>query len=106
MNPRDWDLAELVDTEAGIVMPHIFIDPEIHRLELERVFARSWLFIAHESEIPKPGDFVARVMGTDNVIAARASDGAIRVMLNACRHRGRRVCLTDMGKTTQFKCPY
>ncbi len=103
---EEWDLAKLVDTEAGTVSPYLFTDPEIHRLELERIFAKSWLFVGHESEIPNPGDFVARVMGTDHVIVSRGTDGAIRVMLNACRHRGRRVCVEDAGKTAQFKCPY
>ena len=34
--------------------------PEVHRAEIERVFAKSWLYVGHESEIPNPGDFVRR----------------------------------------------
>ena len=99
-------LAELVDTEAGLVDPRIFTDLDVYLLELERIFGKAWLFVAHESEIPHPGDFVTRSMGPDRVIVSRGLDGVVRVMLNACRHRGRRVCEEDMGRTAQFKCPY
>jgi len=69
------EIAGLVDVEAGLVSPRIFNDRTIHGLELERIFARSWLFVAHESEIPAPGDFVSRLMGTDGVIVSRGAEG-------------------------------
>lgn len=84
-------LAELVDIDEGVVSPRIFVDRDIYELEMERVYARQWLYLAHQSEVPKPGDFVTRSMGEDPVIVARGTDGAIRVLLNVCRHRGRRV---------------
>jgi len=97
---------DLVRTEEGVVSPQIFTDPEINRLEMERVFTRSWLYVAHESEIPHPGDFVTRYMGADPVVVWRGQDGKVRVFLNVCRHRGRRVCSEDLGKASHFKCPY
>ena len=60
--------ADLVRPKEGVVNSQIFTDPEIHRLEMERIFTRSWLYVAHESEIPQPGDFVTRTMGDDPVI--------------------------------------
>lgn len=99
-------LAELVDVDEGVVSPRIFVDRDIYELEMERVYARQWLYLAHESEVPKPGDFVTRSMGEDPVIVARGTDGAIRVLLNVCRHRGRRVCGADVGRAAQFTCPY
>jgi len=100
------DLPKLVDAENGTVSPSIFTDWEIYKLELERVFNRSWLFVAHESEIPRPGDFVTRRMGSERVIVSRGTDGEVHVMLNACRHRLRPVCLEDAGQTAHFGCPY
>jgi len=99
-------LSNLVRTEEGVISSRIFTDPEINRLEMERIFTRSWLYVAHESEIPRPGDFVTRPMGDDSVIVWRGQDGAVRVFLNVCRHRGMRVCPLDSGKAAQFRCSY
>lgn len=95
-----------VRPDRGEIPAFIFADPEIHRLEQERIFARCWLFVAHESEIPSPGDYVTRFMGEQPVIVARGEDGSVRVLLNSCRHRGMRICRADLGNTSHFRCPY
>jgi len=53
------------DLERGVLPLTIYNNPEIHRLELRGIFARSWIFVAHESEIPSPGDYVQRYIGHD-----------------------------------------
>jgi phenylpropionate dioxygenase-like ring-hydroxylating dioxygenase large terminal subunit len=97
---------QLVDAAAGLVSARVFTDPAVYELEQERIFGQTWLFVAHDTEIPHPGDYVTRVMGEDPVIVARGADGIVRVLLNACRHRGRQVCAEDRGRTTQWMCPY
>jgi phenylpropionate dioxygenase-like ring-hydroxylating dioxygenase large terminal subunit len=81
-------------------------DPLVFDQELRYVFGDSWLFVGHESEIPDVGDYVVRNMGDDEVIACRSKDGDIRVMLNACAHRGTQLCRTDRGSATNFRCMY
>ena len=46
------DLGRLVDADNGLISRRIFIEPEIYAQELERIFARCWLFLSHESQIP------------------------------------------------------
>ena len=99
-------LKSLVDVERGIISREIFVSDEIYRQELERVFARAWLFIGHESQIPKPGDYLTSSMGEESVILCRDRAGKIRVFLNSCRHRGMKVCRYDEGNTVEFQCPY
>ena len=83
-----------------------FTDPDIMALEQQRVFEQSWVYAGHESEIPHPGDFVARDVVGRPVILARGSDGVVRVLLNTCRHRGALVCLEKKGNCKTFQCYY
>lgn len=97
---------DLFDERAGIVSPSIFADRDIYKLELERVFSKSWLFIAHETHIPKTGDYFATHMAEDPVVAVRQKDGSVRVFMNQCRHRGMKICRTDGGNAKAFTCTH
>ena len=99
-------LKGLVRMDEGLLSPSVFVDPELYKLEQERVFGKAWLFVGHESEVPQPGDFVSRAMGEDPVVVWRGQDGKVRVFVNVCRHRGRKVCGEDVGCAAQFRCPY
>ncbi|MEC7488391.1 MAG: aromatic ring-hydroxylating dioxygenase subunit alpha [Pseudomonadota bacterium] len=93
-------------SDDGLISRRIFFDPEIYRDELTQVFAKVWLFMGHESQLPNPGDYFTNYMGEDPVIVWRDTTGKIRVFLNSCRHRGMRVCRTDVGNSKQFTCPF
>src|SRR5271156_273432 len=99
-------LRELVDFDKREVSMRVLSDPEIYRLELKRIFARSWGLVAHESEIPAAGDFVLRSIGADPVIVTRDAAGKVNVLLNVCSHRGMEICWADEGNAPTFKCPY
>jgi phenylpropionate dioxygenase-like ring-hydroxylating dioxygenase large terminal subunit len=92
--------------DQGSVPATIFGDPTIYELELERVFTRAWVFLAHESEIPANGDYVVRRIGEDPFVVIRDEHGIIRVLFDACRHRGVQICRSDAGNTSHFRCPY
>ena len=98
------ELAEGID--AGRVPASIFGNEWVYREELRRIFGRCWVYLAHTSEVPNPGDFVTRKIGGDDFIATRDENGEIHALLNACKHRGVQVCRADRGNTLQFKCMY
>lgn len=100
------ETSDLIDADFGVIDRKIFWDEAIYQNELERIFARSWLFVAHESQLPTPGAFVTTYMGEDSVIVARADDQTINVFLNSCPHRGNRVCFADSGQGRAFTCNY
>jgi phenylpropionate dioxygenase-like ring-hydroxylating dioxygenase large terminal subunit len=99
-------LDALVDTGHGTVSREVFVNENILEQELEMIFARTWLLVAHECQIPKPNDYVVSRMGKDSVIVTRDRQGQIHVLLNSCRHRGMKVCRYDQGNTRAFTCPY
>ncbi|MGC2414223.1 MAG: aromatic ring-hydroxylating dioxygenase subunit alpha [Stellaceae bacterium] len=96
----------LVDLSTGRISREIFVNEEIYAEEQEKIFARSWLFIGHESQIPNPGDYFVSRMGEESVLLTRDRAGEVHVFLNSCRHRGMKVCRYDDGNTTVFTCPY
>jgi 3-phenylpropionate/trans-cinnamate dioxygenase alpha subunit len=100
------DIKSLVDPEGGLINRCIFADREIYEIERERLFARCWLYLGHESEIPNPGDFVTAYMGEEPVILWRDLRGGLRAFLNLCRHRGNRVCRADRGNAKVLTCSY
>jgi phenylpropionate dioxygenase-like ring-hydroxylating dioxygenase large terminal subunit len=100
------DVNHLVDVENGLISRRIFIEQQIYEQELEQIFARCWLFLCHESQIPQAGDFFSTSMGEDPVLVVRDSQGQVHAFLNVCRHRGNRLCRADMGNAATFTCAY
>ena len=52
----------MADADNGLISRRIFIEAALYRQELERIIARCWLFLDHESQIPHPGDFFTTCM--------------------------------------------
>lgn len=100
------NLGDMVDATRGTVAAEIFVNRDIYEEELTKVFPRSWLYLAHESQFKASGDFMTTYMGEDSVIVVKRSDGKIGALLNSCPHRGASVCKADLGNASSFVCPY
>lgn len=96
----------IFDKDAGTIEASAYVDPDIYQLELDTIFRRSWLFLAHETQIRDAGDFLSTYMGEDPVVVVRQKDGGVKAFLNQCRHRGMRLCRSDAGKAKNFTCVY
>jgi len=66
---------DLIDIKMHEVSLRVMNDPELHKIEMERIFGKTWLLLGHETEIPKSGYFVVRGMGEDQLIVARDRKG-------------------------------
>jgi ethylbenzene dioxygenase alpha subunit len=100
------ELRALVDVQQGWIDRSIFWDQKIYEMEMERIFARCWIFVAHDSQLPNVGDFVTTYVGEDAVIVARARDGQVHAFINSCSHRGNRVCFAETGNARRFTCNF
>ena len=98
------DLAELVREDR--VHSRVYTDPAIFAWERERLFARVWLYLCHESQIRAAGDFVKAALAGVPVLAVRQQDGRIAALINRCAHRGAEVCQHESGRALRFRCPY
>jgi phenylpropionate dioxygenase-like ring-hydroxylating dioxygenase large terminal subunit len=106
MESTPRSLADLVAPDGSSVDRRVFADQEVYAAELERIFARSWLYLAHESQLAAAGDFLTTTMGETPVIVARLPDGGFHASVNSCSHRGLPVCRADAGNARGFVCPY
>jgi phenylpropionate dioxygenase-like ring-hydroxylating dioxygenase large terminal subunit len=97
---------ELVRADEGVVSREIFASQELFQQEQERIFSRAWLFVGHESLVPKGDDYFVSRMGTESVILTRDRQNRIHVLLNSCAHRGMKLCRYDSGNSRAFSCPY
>ncbi len=92
--------------EADRVHGSLYTDEAVFAAELERIWARTWVFVGHVSEVPNANDYVVRTVGREPVIMTRDRDGGIQLLLNRCTHRANQVCDFEHGNATTFRCPY
>ena len=83
-----------------------YMDREVFEAEIRNIFERTWVYVAHESEIPDVGDYKTSIIGRQPIIVSRHEDGQVYVLLNRCRHRGAVVCREELGHSNYFRCPY
>ncbi|MFN3937864.1 MAG: aromatic ring-hydroxylating dioxygenase subunit alpha [Gemmobacter sp.] len=85
----------------------LYISPDIWRLEMRHLFANTWVYVGHDSQVPKPGDYYTTQVGDQPVILVRHSDGEVRVLYNRCPHKGTKIVIDRSGNTGKFfRCPY
>ncbi|MCX2562588.1 aromatic ring-hydroxylating oxygenase subunit alpha [Acetobacter thailandicus] len=84
----------------------IYNNAALYDMEMDSIFKRNWIWVAHRSDLPEPGSFITTFIGQHPVIVSRDRKGELHVLLNRCRHRGATVCEHKSGKTASFVCPY
>jgi phenylpropionate dioxygenase-like ring-hydroxylating dioxygenase large terminal subunit len=102
--PSTEHVARLVQPDR--VHRSVYTDPALFEREMTHLFGRAWLLLGHESQVKTPGRFFTTRMGREPVIVVRTEDGAVRVLVNRCTHRGAAVCSETHGEAKPFVCPY
>lgn len=97
-------LAADVGATLAVVDAGQYTSAEAFEAEREKIFRRSWLMVARDSEVPNPGDFIKRTihpLDTDALIV-RGKDGLVRAFYNVCAHRGAELVRECEGRTNLF----
>ena len=84
----------------------VYTSAALFQREMYHIFANTWVFVGHESEIPAAGDFVTRHVGGRPVIITRDVHNDVHILFNRCAHRGATVCREHKGRRKVFVCPY
>jgi Rieske 2Fe-2S family protein len=79
---------------------------EQFRLDLEMIWYRDWLFVGHDCEVARPGDYMTVQVGEYPLLIVRDRDHSLRAFHNSCRHRGSRICSSEHGNAARLVCPY
>lgn len=93
-------------TQADKVQPTLYTDEQIYQEEMEKIFNQTWVWVAHESEVPNKGSFKTARLGRHSVIVSRDRKMQLHVFVNRCRHRGAAVCEKKKGTARSHVCPY
>ena len=96
------------DPENGIFRARrdMFSDEDLVELEMKHIFEGNWIYMAHESQIPEPGDYYTLTMGRTPVVITRDKDGELHALVNSCTHRGAMLCRFKRRNQKTFTCPF
>ena len=100
-----------IEAVARLIEPNrvhrsVYTDPEIFKLEMKRIWGRSWVYVGHESQVNQPGQFITTTIGSEPVVLVRDKENGIHVLYNRCGHKGSKVVVKPCGKSSVFRCPY
>ena len=99
----------LVDSpqESYTLPSYVYTDPEVFEIEKEKIFYRSWQFVAHKSSFEKPGDYVTVQICDQNLFVMMGKDDELRAFYNVCQHRAHELLPPGRGNVKSvIVCPY
>jgi len=95
------------DASTSFALPsEYYTSPDIYATELERVFARSWNFACHASQVAEPGQYVRCHAGEEEIFVVRDKAGRLHGYYNVCMHRAHTLVQEDSGRIDLITCPY
>jgi phenylpropionate dioxygenase-like ring-hydroxylating dioxygenase large terminal subunit len=85
----------------------VYTSPAVHRAEMARLFRNAWVYVGHESQVPRNGDYFTTTVGDQPVILVRHKADELHVLYNRCPHKGTKIAIDRQGNTGKFfRCPY
>ena len=93
------------DPARSCTMPsRYYTDPAVYEREKQAIFARTWHYVGHESQLREPGDYLTLDVADESVFVIRGEDGPLRGFFNVCRRRAHRL-LEGAGNARTLPCP-
>jgi len=94
-----------VEPQNGAVDYRRYYDPAYFRLEIEKLWRKSWLFACRDEDIPHVNDRVPFEVGPLSFFIVHSKPDEFKAFYNSCVHRGTKLCSkADSAQT--IRCPY
>ena len=93
-------------TRSAALPGYLYSDPAVFAEEKRRLFYKSWQVVAHESELPNPGDYVCATIIDQSLFVLRGRDGELRAFFNVCQHRAHELLHGKGNVKSAIVCPY
>ncbi|MGD9742689.1 MAG: aromatic ring-hydroxylating dioxygenase subunit alpha [Dongiaceae bacterium] len=101
-----WERKLNPDPARSFTLPsRYYTDPEIFHREGDAVFFRSWLYVGHVGDLPRPGSYLTFNILNQSVFIARGKDMTLRAFYNVCQHRAHEL-VKGAGEAKVITCPY
>lgn len=82
-----------------------YTDTGIYALEQDRIFARTWQFAGHVSQLSRKGAYFTFRIANEELFCVRGKSDEIRCFYNVCQHRAHRMVQGE-GIARLLVCPY
>lgn len=83
-----------------------YTDPAFAKLEMERIWMKTWQYACRTEDMPNIGDRVPYDVGADlSVFIVRSGADEFKAFYNACRHRGTRL-VNAPASGDVIRCPF
>src|SRR2546430_15219454 len=105
VTPSSRKTADIPTPGATSLPQRYFVSSDVFAEEQDKIFARRWLLVAHQSQIAKPGDFFLAHVAGESLIVVRDQRAAIRAFYDVCRHRGTRLKEDACGHASTIQWP-
>jgi len=86
-----------------------YVSADFFEKEREKIFRRTWINVARETDVPEPNDYLVREVqiARTSVLIVRGKDNVVRAFHNMCSHRGNPVAWDERGKCRgAFTCQF
>ncbi|MBL8378406.1 MAG: Rieske 2Fe-2S domain-containing protein [Burkholderiales bacterium] len=86
----------------------VYLSAELFALEQRALFAKTWNYLGHASQVPERGDFFTLDLAGEPILVLRDPAGQVRAFHNRCAHKGTRLLTAESGRISGpvVRCPY
>jgi TetR/AcrR family transcriptional repressor of bet genes len=82
----------------------VYANPRLFAIEREALFQDSWQFVAHQADIPRPGNFLAVDLGVERALVVRDGMGRLRAFRNSCSEAPHILIAARTGHVNFIQC--